>query len=443
MRCGSRLCCRAVCLLGCLCAVSVLVSGCAARVAGRTPPNIVLIMADDVGVEAFDCYGESEYDTSAIDALAASGVRFTNCHAQPLCTPSRVKLMTGLSNARNYAAFSILDPSQPTFAQMLRDAGYATAVTGKWQLFGAEHYGDAAGTGQTPEQAGFDEHLLWQVRQLGSRYWDPLLERDGELMPVAAGQYGPDQFTEFAIKFASRHADEPFFLYYPMALVHDPFVPTPQSADRESKDKHANFADMVAYMDACVGRIVQGLEAAGLRENTLVIFTADNGTHRSITTETARGPIQGGKGLTNDRGTHVPLIVSWPGHDAPGSVCGDLVDLSDILATIAEAAGTAPGWAIDGVSFLPQVRGRAGSPREWLYCSYDPRPGNPRFPPSRWARDTRWKLYGDGRLYDLAADPDERSPIGAGEDTESSAAARGKLAAVIDGFPARSPLLRE
>ena len=158
----------------------------------EAPPNVVLIFADDVGVEAFGCYGGTSYDTPNLDALAAGGMRFTHCYSQPLCTPSRVKLMTGKSNQRNYVSFSILDPGERTFAHMARDAGYATAVAGKWQLLGWEGYGEWAGRGSTPAQAGFDSWCLWQVEELGKRYWDPTLDVDGELMKKIEGVYGPD-----------------------------------------------------------------------------------------------------------------------------------------------------------------------------------------------------------------------------------------------------------
>jgi arylsulfatase A len=421
-------------------------SGCAVSSGGGRdtthprPPNIVLIMADDVGTEAFGCYGGVQYQTPVIDGLASEGVRFSACHAQPLCTPSRVKIMTGKSNARNYAAFSILDRGERTFAHMLSEAGYATGVAGKWQLLGAEHYGDAAGTGTSPGDAGFDEHCLWQVGAQGSRYWDPLIEQNGRAIEKADGRYGPDVFVEFIEGFMESHRDGPFFLYYPMALVHDPFVPTPKSEDRAGKNRAENFADMVEYMDACVGRILAKLDQLGLRENTIVIFLGDNGTGRAITSMTRDGPVRGGKGLTNDRGTRVPLVVSWPGGGVRAGECDDLIDLSDFVPTLAEAAGVQPGWAIDGVSFLPQVRGEAGEPRSSLYGYYNPRPGNPKFPARRWARDDRWKLYSDGRLIDLSVDPEEGRPVGAGE---GARAARLKLRAVLDRFPARSPLLRE
>jgi len=403
-------------------------------------PNIILIMADDVGVEGFGCYDGTSYDTPVIDALARDGVRFTQCHSQPLCTPSRVKIMTGRSNIYNYRHFGIMDPDEPTFGPMMRQAGYATAVAGKWQLYGAENYGELAGTGMHPREAGFDEYCLWQIDRLGSRYWDPLIERNGRVLDDVASRYGPDIFCDFICDFMQRNQDKPFFIYYPMALVHNPFVPTPDSADRESKDRQKNFADMVAYMDRIVGRIIDQLDRLGLRENTMILFTADNGTNRNITSMMGEIAVRGGKGRTIDAGTHVPLVVNWPAGARAGSACDDLVDFSDILPTMAQAAGIEPvaaGLQPDGRSFLPQIEGEAGAPRQWIFCYYNPRPGRKGFPEQRFARDERWKLYGDGRLFDLNDDPQEKEPLDPRAEDGTAAEARRKLQAAIDSFPRR------
>ncbi len=143
-------------------------------------PNIILIMADDIGFECLGAYGSRQYRTPHLDRLASEGLRFQHCYSQPLCTPSRVKLMTGLSNVRNYAAFSILRSDQRTIGHLFQKAGYATAVAGKWQLLGAVHYDKRfRGKGTRPRAAGFDSHCLWQVDQLGKRYWNPLLHING------------------------------------------------------------------------------------------------------------------------------------------------------------------------------------------------------------------------------------------------------------------------
>ena len=369
-------------------------------------PNVILIMADDIGTECFPSYGGLSYKTPHLDALAASGVRFTNCHSQPLCTPSRVKLMTGRSNIRNYSNFSILNPDEITIGELMKAAGYATCVAGKWQLLAAEHYGALAGTGTHPRDAGFDGYCMWQVDKLGSRYWGPLIERDDELIQFDEDRYGPDVFCDYICEFIEAKRENPFFVYYPMALVHNPFPPTPDSADRSAPNSKRHFGDMVAYMDKIVGRIMASVESAGLRERTLVIFTTDNGTDRSIASETSGGPVRGGKGTTTDAGTHVPLIASYPIAIPAGVVCADLIDFSDFVPTLAETCGLGlpADRPLDGQSFSPQLRGEAGSPREWIYCYYNPRPGRKGFPERQYVRNTRWKLYSDGRLFDVVTD---------------------------------------
>jgi arylsulfatase A len=398
-------------------------------------PNIILIMADDLGYECLSCYGSQSYKTPVLDALARAGVRFEHCYSQPLCTPSRVKIMTGQYNVRNYTNFGVLDPTQKTFGHLLQGCGYATCVVGKWQLYGSVNQSaEVRGTGSLPDQAGFDEHCLWQIMKRGSRYKDPLMIRNGEPVEDFRGKYGPDISCDYALDFIDRHKAGPFFLYFPMAIVHDPFVPTPDSEDwskKNHKNNTAYFADMVAYMDKIVGRIVDKLDALGLRDNTLFLFTGDNGTHKSIKSKMPDGIIQGAKGETTDAGTRVPLIANWPGVIPAGKVCGDLVDFSDFVPTFAEAVGTQmpANMPIDGQSFLPQLRGEKGKPREWIFCHYDPRWG--KRPRRRFVRDKRWKLYANGDLYDIMSDVLEQDPNPAGSE---AAEARRRLQRVLDSI---------
>ena len=191
--------------------------------ADESRPNIVLIMADDLGYECIGANGGESYATPVLDRMAAEGVRFEHCYAQPLCTPTRVKLMTGLSNVRNYVEFGTLEKSQTTFAHLLRDAGYATAIVGKWQL---------GRDASLPAHFGFDEHCLWQLLRRPSRYAHPGLEVNGKMVDYRSGEYGPDIVCDYACEFIERHKDGPFLLYYPMMLTHSPFVPTPDSPDR-------------------------------------------------------------------------------------------------------------------------------------------------------------------------------------------------------------------
>ncbi|WP_164103299.1 sulfatase-like hydrolase/transferase [Candidatus Laterigemmans baculatus] len=397
-------------------------------------PNIILIMADDVGYECFGCYGSEQYETPHIDRMAAEGIRFEHCYSQPLCTPSRVKIMTGLSNVRNYSAFSVLNRDQRTFAHRFKEAGYATFVGGKWQLLGAEHYAERfRGKGSWPEQAGFDRCCLWQVDRLGERYWNPLLYIDGQNRQFAPEEYGPEIVTEHLLKFMQENRDRPFFIYYPMILVHDPFEPTPDSDSREEKNKTQNFRDMVHYADKIVGRIIAETEALGIAQETLILFVGDNGTHRGIRSTLHGRTVRGGKGETTDAGTRVPLVAYQPGTVPGGVVNRDLIDFSDFVPTFQEAIGAVTPAELDGVSFAPQLRGEAGTPRPWMYCYYNPRPEKSK--PQRFVRDQRWKLYGDGRFYDVENDPLEQEPL------QIRNQAYHKLAAALASMPAEGQTL--
>ncbi len=406
------------------------------------PANVILIMADDVGSECFGCYGSQQYRTPNIDRLASRGMRFTHCYSQPLCTPSRIKLMTGLSNARNYSAFSVLNRDQRTIGQYFRAGGYRTAIAGKWQLLGAEHYAESfRARGSWPEEAGFERICLWQVDRLGERYDTPLLYVDGENHQFSKGEYGPAVATDYLIDFMREHRSERFFIYYPMILVHSPFVPTPdsppQAKERTAKAQQRNFEAMVTYMDRLVGRIVAATEELKIAEETLILFCSDNGTHRRLSSTLHGRTIAGGKGQTTDDGTRVPLLALWPGVVPAGRVCNDLVDFSDFLPTTLEAAGLSVPAGLDGRSFLPQLRGEKGTPREWMYCYYCPRPERTR--PVRFVRDQRWKLYGDGRLYDVESDVLEKRPVK--DVSTEAAAARHKLEEALAKMPAEGATL--
>lgn len=389
-------------------AFALLVCCCLATADAK--PNIILIMADDIGYECFGCYGSHQYKTPNIDRMAAGGMRFDHCYSQPLCTPSRVKIMTGISNVRNYAAFSVLNRDQRTFGHLLSDAGYKTFIGGKWQLLGAEHYSKQfRGKGSWPRATGFDECCLWQVDRLGDRFWNPLLFIDGENRQHAQDDYGPDIVTDQILEFMEENREGPFLVYYPMILVHNPFLPTPYSESRASKNKQRNFEDMVEHMDRVVGRIVAHADQLGIGRDTLILFTGDNGTNKVIKSKLGNRVIVGGKGKTTDAGTRVPLVAFQPGTVPAGVVSEDLIDFSDFLPTFQQLAGAPIPSDIDGRSFAPQLRGQQGNPRDWIYCYYNPRPEKTQ--PARFVRDQRWKLYGDGRFYDVANDSLEERPI--------------------------------
>lgn len=372
--------------------------------------NVILIMADDIGYECYGSYGGTSYKTPVLDRMAEKGMKFEYSFSNPICTPTRVKLMTGLRNVRNYAAFGILRKSEKTIGHMMQEGGYRTAIAGKWQLFGADHYPDQfRAKGSLPEDMGFGRHCLWQVKTLGSRFWGPTVTIDGKDTEFGEDIYGPDVYTGFLIDRMEEYRDQPFFLYYPMALVHSPFVPTPDSRDKTNANKQENFADMVAYMDKLIGKIVSKTEELGIAHKTLILVTGDNGTHTAIKSRVGDKVIVGGKGQSNDRGTKVALIAYLPGTIDPGSVCGDLVEFSDFMPTIADAAGVSPMSPTDGVSFYPQLTGRGGSPRQSIYVYYWPRPE--KGAPVSFTRTKEWKLYQDGRFFNLNRDNEETTPL--------------------------------
>jgi arylsulfatase A len=407
-----------------------------AACAAADRPNVVLMLADDFGYECVSANGGESYRTPNLDRLAAAGARFERCHVQPLCTPTRVQLMTGRYNVRNYVNFGTLLRTETTFGHLFKRAGYATGICGKWQL---GHEADA------PQHFGFDEACLWQHTRRPPRYANPGLEYDGVEKDFSKGEYGPDLVNAFALDFLSRHKAQPFFLYYPMLLTHAPYQPTPDSPDWDPKavgenvnDRVPHFADMVVYADKLVGRVDAKLAELGLRDNTLLIFLGDNGTGATVTSRFKGRDYRGGKGKTTENGTHVPLIVSWPSVIRRGLVCGDLVGGADVLPTVCEAAGLAAPDGADGVSFLPQVRGERGSPREWLYTWYSPRMSDD-MTVREWAWDARYKLYRDGRFFDLQSDPGEASPLKADEAAGEAAAAAAKLRAALGRFASARP----
>ncbi|MGB0993124.1 MAG: sulfatase-like hydrolase/transferase [Akkermansiaceae bacterium] len=414
-------------------------------------PHIILIMADDVSWECFGSYGAQDYKTPELDKLAKRGVQFNHCYSTPICTTSRVMLMTGQYNFRNYTHFGYLNREDKTFGNLLHNAGYKTAVAGKWQLNGLYNKLPGHDDSQRPKKCGFDAWCLWQLTKTkaegGERFWHPALEQNGAMLPKnqVAGKYGPDLMSDFLCDFFEKHHKEkPVFLYYPMALVHDPFVPTPDSIlpgqtksnrqPKSAKERKKNFVAMVNYMDKTIGKIVKKIEALGELENTLILFTADNGTHTSITSQWNGQAIRGGKAGMKDMGTHVPLIAYWKGKTPNGKVLNDLVDFTDFYPTLAAAAGIPLGKddPTDGRSFLPQLYGKKGNPRDWILCHYQSYWNKM---PGQFIRTQKYKLYRDGRLFNVPSDLKEKHDISKNKFPQDATAAINKLRTVIKKAP--------
>jgi len=395
-------------------------------------PNILLIMADDVGRDVLGCYGGESYETPNLDKLAATGTRFTHCYSAPVCSPSRVKIMTGRYGFRTTQKWGHIPADEITFGHALGKAGYATAVAGKWQMClqkkDPQHVG----------KMGFQDSCVFGWHE-GPRYHAPLTYQNGKLHQGPKDQYGPDLYFQFLLDFMERNRKGPFLAYYPMALCHaisDDFTPPPPPGP---DGKYQTYKQLVEYMDKIIGRLVAGIEKLGLREKTLILYTTDNGTPRSLTSAVRKGKhiqtpvrslwngrsVPGGKGKMTDAGTRVPLIANCPGVVPSGAVCDDLIDFSDFLPTLAELAGAKvpSDRPIDGRSFAPQLRGLKGRPREWVHNLHRK---------EAWVRTKRWKLYRNGKLFDVETDADEKKPVREKDASPEAAVARKKLQAVLD-----------
>lgn len=377
-------------------------------------PNIIFILSDDVGLGNISCYG-GNFQTPNIDALAKGGTRFEYCYANPLCGPSRASCLTGRYVFRtgmltNQSAAALESKKEIMVPTVLKPAGYVTAQVGKWNQLPLE-----------PGDWGFDEYLRFQG---SGKYWSsqsPTYTLNGKEVQLG-DKYMPDVMNDFVTDFITRHKDQPFYIHYAMAQMHAKILHTPDS----EPDKADFYADNNAYMDKLVGKLVATLEKLGLRENTLIVFTGDNGTARQgVAAATVDGrAISGMKGTMLEGGSRVPLIANWPGTTPAGKVVRDLTDFTDFLPTFADLAGAKlPDVKIDGKSFLPQVKGRAGTPREWVYVQLGDK---------RYARDARWKLTGDGALFDLKNAPFEEIAVSKDADDQDAKAGREKLQAVLD-----------
>ena len=382
-------------------------------------PNIIFVLADDLGIDGVSSYGADAHKTPHIDALAASGLRFKTCYAAPLCGPSRSLLMTGRYAFRTGGltnqSWRTGGPGPKSadeypMARLLKQAGYATGHAGKWRQLG-----------ELPGDWGFDEFLTDNTA--GGWYWQTKYNENGKVLDLPEGTYGPDVIQDFTFEFIRRHKDKPFFFYYAMHLVHKPTVRTP---DTEAGTTNINklYDDNIRYMDKQLGALVDELERLGLRQNTLIIFSGDNGTAAGYPSPVQGRMINGWKGSLLEGGSRVPFIASWPAVTPAGKVLDDIVSFADPYATFAEIAGVKPpdGLKTDGHSFVPQLRGEAGTPRAWAYVQLG----------ARWyVREPGFKLNQAGELFDLSDAPFVEKPIAPEADTAASKAARIRLTAVL------------
>ena len=421
--------------------------------AAERRPNFLVILGDNVGKDWMACYGADRKETPNIDRLAAGGVRFKTFYVTPLCSTTRVALLTGRygfstgwhthHDSAFYGGGGLDWRRETTWARALQTAGYATAIAGKWQINDLYAERDAL------KQHGFEQHLVWtgaltgsgsaeeRYRAFGSnpivpenRYWDPVVFHDGQRQQLQ-GKFSPDVFADYLVEFMERNCERPFVAYYSSTLTHTPPVPTPSQPDKNAAEREL-FAGMVRHLDAKVGQFVAALDRLGLRNDTFIIFMTDNATTARYAGTIGGRPWPGVHNLS-EAGLDMPLIVNAPGRIAAGRVSSVLVDCTDIFPTMVElAGGRMPPGSFDGRSFAGELlgRGTAFRPRDWIFSMYDA---------TRVVRDQQFKLYSTGELYDVAIDPLEKTDL-ATSAQPGIVAARQRLGAVLASLPESATL---
>jgi arylsulfatase A-like enzyme len=417
------------------------VLGCAAVLAlagpgraddAKRPPNIVFILADDLGYGDVGCYGQKVVKTPRVDRMAADGLRFTQCYAgSTVCAPSRCALMTGLHTGhcrvRGNAQVP-LEPGDRTVAEILKAAGYATGLCGKWGL------GETGTTGH-PNKKGFDHFFGYLNQHHAHNYYPDFLWKNADKVPVPnvvannvaskKAVYSPDLITKEALGFIEANKDRPFFLYFAPTLPHanneakkeGMEVPSdaPYSAEAWPQPQK-NHAAMITRLDADVGRVLDRLAELKLDGNTVVFFTSDNGPHREGGADPtffhSSGPLRGIKRAMTEGGIRVPMVVRWPGRVKPGTSDAALA-FWDFLPTAAELAGAKAPAGLDGRSVAPVLLGTGPvKPHEFLYWEFHEGGSKQAVRAGDW-KAIRLKVGGPLELYDLAKDPGEKDNVAA------------------------------
>ena len=343
--------------------------------------NVLLILCDDMGAMELQCYGHPYNQTPNLDRLADEGVRFETFFATPVCSPTRVCLMTGKFGYKTTWLNMIgrepgaqqgdpdLSTDEYTVGQMFKDAGYDTYMAGKWQL-----------TGRLPtmiHECGFDEYLAWIYKgdvapgtefvgglyeDKSSRYWQPGVAKNGVHFATDTTDYGPDMFSDFLIESMGKSVKngKPFLAYYPMVLMHTPWIATPDHPDIEGKNSDAAKQANVEYTDKIIGKLLHALDSLNIRENTLIVFIGDNGTQKW------------GKSSVTEWGVRTPCIVSCPGTVREEGASGELVHLADILTTILSFAGYTPENIkdLDGTDLMPHLESGIPLERDFIWSFY-------------------------------------------------------------------------
>jgi len=398
----------------------------------RNRPNIVFVLADDLGWAELGCYGNTFNETPNLDALAREGMRFTNAYAAaPVCSPFRAALMTGQYPVRT-GITDYLRPNDPkhlatsyvTLAEMLKKAGYTTGVVGKWHLTGYTNHG-AKEIG--PDQHGFDEVIVSENRGIGGgSYYFPYHFNREIQQRLPGKEYLVDRCNLEAVEFIERHKTEPFFLYLSHYAVHTRLNGKPKLVAKyeakpgagkgfKARRNNPHLAAQLESIDQGVGQIRKKLDELGLADNTIIAFMGDNGGEDHVT---SNAPLRAGKSTLYEGGIREPLVVYWPNVTQAGAVCDRPVCNVDFYPTFAEAAATRVEQDVDGVSLVPVLKNaRAALERDTLYWHYPLK--KPHFLSGRSAGAIRkgdWKLIeffdlGKVELYNLAGDPGEQHDL--------------------------------
>lgn len=428
-------------LLWCFAAASAAIPSATAK------PNFIFLLVDDMGWADGGCFGSEYYRTPNLDALAASGMRFTQAYAScAVCSPTRAAIQTGKSPARLHITDWISGEGAPkdskfrlpdwqkhlpreetTLAEALKKLGYTTAHIGKWHLGGPEY---------SPEHQGFDLNVAGgHIGHPASFFWPygatnhshrvpGLAERGGK-----AGDYLTDQLTDEALAFMAANREQPFYLNLSYYAVHSPLMGKreliEQAGERAGSQGQSNavYAAMLASVDESVGRVVKKLEELALTARTVIIFTSDNGgaVHFGKPPATSNHPLRNGKGTAYEGGLRVPLLVKLPGRVRAGSVCDTPVISTDFFPTLLELAGADPSAAssaLDGVSLVPQLTGLPGLLHDGLFWHYPHYWNGGKVSPYSVVRAGDWKLIrfyetGEEELYNLKNDLSEQTDLAA------------------------------
>lgn len=420
-------------------------------------PNIIYIVADDLGYGDLSCYGQEHFETPNIDRLAREGIKFTSHYAgSTVCAPSRSALMTGLHTGHTHIRGNKewqpegqwpLPDSAFTLAEMLKDAGYTTGAFGKWGL-------GFVGTSGDPNTQGFDRFFGYNCQRLAHNYYpDHLWDNDDKIvlegnLNRGTAHYGPMEIHEEALQFIREQNGQPFFMFYPSVIPHAELVaPEPYMAKYRGKflpekryegvddgdnyrlgpygsqeECHAAFAAMVTLLDEQVGEIVDLVDSLGLAENTLIIFTSDNGPHVEGGGDPdyfdSNGPFTGYKRDLYEGGIRVPMLARWQGRITSGTETDHVSAFWDVMPTLADILNIELGRKIDGISFLPVLEGRTDQRKhEYLYWEFHERGGRQALRKDDWKivrYDIEKDPSGDLQLFNLKNDPSESQNLATG-----------------------------